>query len=97
MDGHCGNDDRFLAAVDDRGDSVRAVLGLGQLRQLLEFHGLAAEWMKVRQVDPDYKLIKSKSVGPISLSGRIALTHPVSMAALGIPDASAVLGSWAMT
>ncbi len=49
------------------------------------------------QGNPDYTHIKSSNAGPISLSGRIALTHPVWMAALGIPGASAVLGSWAMT
>ena len=34
-----------LAAVDGRRNPVRAVLGLGQFRQRLEFHDLADEWV----------------------------------------------------
>src|SRR5208282_652723 len=43
--GHCGDDGSLLAAVDDRRDSVRTLLGLGQFRQRVEFHDLAAEWI----------------------------------------------------
>jgi hypothetical protein len=43
LDGNRGDNDRILAAVEDGRNPVRTLPGLGQLRQRLELHDLAAE------------------------------------------------------
>ncbi len=45
--GNCGDDGDVLAEVFGSRNSVRALLGLGQFCQFLEFHDLAAEWVRI--------------------------------------------------
>src|SRR5208283_1108592 len=77
LDGHCGNDGRLLAEVDDRRTSVRAVLGLGQFCQRVEFYDLAAECVgAVKAARLNWSILASRK--KLERRGRFELRRHIS-------------------